>query len=149
MWCIYVCLLSLSVMSHSLRYHKLQPARLLCPWGFSRQEYWSAFPCFPLGDLPNSGIEPRSPILHVGSFYLNHQGSPYLSIYLSIEREWENLHEHGLLKKPQIWLYGHLLAKWCLCFLIHHLGCRNFSSKEQASFNFMAAVTFYSDFEFL
>ena len=26
--------------------------------GFSRQEHWSGLPCPPLGDLPNSGIEP-------------------------------------------------------------------------------------------
>ena len=31
--------------------------------GFSRQEYWSAFPCPSPGDLPDSGIEPRSPAL--------------------------------------------------------------------------------------
>ena len=30
-----------SVMSDSLRLHGLQPARLLCPWGSSRQEHWS------------------------------------------------------------------------------------------------------------
>ena len=28
--------------------------------GFSRQEYWSGLSCPPLGDLPNSGIEPMS-----------------------------------------------------------------------------------------
>ena len=28
--------------------------------GFSRQEYWSALPCPPPGDLPNPGIEVRS-----------------------------------------------------------------------------------------
>ena len=38
----------------------LQPARLLCPWGLSKQ-YWSG--CPPLGDLPNPEIEPRSPSL--------------------------------------------------------------------------------------
>ena len=27
-----------------------------------------------------------------------------------------------LLEKPQLWLYGTLLVKWCLCFLIHCLG---------------------------
>ena len=27
-----------------------------------------------------------------------------------------------LLDRPQLWLYGHLPAKWCLCFLIHCLG---------------------------
>ena len=29
--------------------------------GFSRQEYWSGLPCPPPWDLPNPGIEPRSP----------------------------------------------------------------------------------------
>ena len=29
--------------------------------GFSRQEYWSGLPFPSPGDLPNSGIEPRSP----------------------------------------------------------------------------------------
>ena len=29
--------------------------------GFSRQEYWSGLPCPPPGDLPDPGIEPRSP----------------------------------------------------------------------------------------
>ena len=36
-------------------------ARLLCSWGFSRQEYWSGLPCPLLGDLPNPRTEPRSP----------------------------------------------------------------------------------------
>ena len=30
--------------------------------GFSRQEYWSRLPCPPPGDLPDQGIEPRSPV---------------------------------------------------------------------------------------
>ena len=55
--------LSLSVVSSSLRPHGLWPTRLLCPWGLSRQEYWSGLPCPPLGDLPNPGIELRSPTL--------------------------------------------------------------------------------------
>ena len=33
--------------------------RLLCPWGFSRQEYWSGLPCPPPRDLPNPGAELR------------------------------------------------------------------------------------------
>ena len=37
--------------------------RLLSPWGFSRQEYWSGLPCPPPGDLLNPRIEPRSPTL--------------------------------------------------------------------------------------
>ena len=35
--------------------------------GFSRQEYWSGLPCPAPGDLPNPGIEPRSPALQVDS----------------------------------------------------------------------------------
>ena len=31
--------------------------------GFSRQEYWSGLPFPSPGDLPNSGIKPRSPAL--------------------------------------------------------------------------------------
>ena len=32
----------------------------LLSMGFSRQEYWSGFPCSPLGDCPDPGIEPKS-----------------------------------------------------------------------------------------
>ena len=31
--------------------------------GFSRQEYWSGLPFLSPGDLPDPGIEPRSPTL--------------------------------------------------------------------------------------
>ena len=41
---------------------------MLCPWGFSREEYWSGLPCPPPGDLPNSGIEPSSPCI-AGRFF--------------------------------------------------------------------------------
>jgi len=34
---------------------------------FSRQEYWSGLPFPSPGDLPDSGIEPRSPVLQVDS----------------------------------------------------------------------------------
>ena len=61
-----VCVvLSYSVVSNSLRPHRLESARFLWPWGFSRQEYWSGLPCPPPGDLPNPGIKPRSPTLQV------------------------------------------------------------------------------------
>ena len=59
--------LNLVFVSNSLRPHGLQPIRLLCPWGFFRQEYWSVLPCPLPGDLHNPGIEPRSPALQVDS----------------------------------------------------------------------------------
>ena len=60
----------------------MQPVRLLCPWGFSRPEYWSG-QLFPSpGDLPNPGIELRSPTLKVDSFLSESPGNDYLSINL-------------------------------------------------------------------
>ena len=63
-------------MSDSLQPHELWPARLLCPWVFSRQEYWSGLPCSPLGDLPNPGIEPRDPTLQADSLLSEPAGKP-------------------------------------------------------------------------
>ena len=74
--CIFVTVLSPSVLSDSLRPHGLQPARLLCPWGFSRQEYWSGLPCPPPVDLSNPGIEPRSPTLQADSLPPEPPGRP-------------------------------------------------------------------------
>ena len=68
--------ISYSVVSDSLRPHGLQPSRLLCPWGFSRPEYWSGLPCPPPGDLPKSGIEPRSPTLQADSLLSEAPGKP-------------------------------------------------------------------------
>ena len=73
LWC---AVLSCSVMSDAFRPHGLQPTRLLCPWLFSRQEYWSGVPCLPVGDLPNPGFEPRSPALQADSFLSEPPGKP-------------------------------------------------------------------------
>ena len=43
---------------------------------FSRQEYWSGLPFPSPGDLPDAGIEPRSPALWADSLPLGHRGSP-------------------------------------------------------------------------
>ena len=42
---------------------------------FSRQECWSGLPSPSPGDLPNPGIEPRSPALKADSLQGSHQGS--------------------------------------------------------------------------
>ena len=52
------------------------PARLLCPWGFPRQEYWSGLPCPSPGYLPKPGIEARSPALQLGSLQSEPPGKP-------------------------------------------------------------------------
>ena len=42
----------------------------------SRQEYWSVLPGPPPGDLPNPGIEPRSPALQADSLPAEPPGKP-------------------------------------------------------------------------
>ena len=49
--------------------------------GFSRQEYWSGLP-FPLqGNLPNPGIEPRSPALQADALTSEPPGKPFLYLW--------------------------------------------------------------------
>ena len=47
---------------------------------FSRQEYWSGLPFPSPGNLPDPGIEPRSPALQADA--LGHQGSPGIELRL-------------------------------------------------------------------
>ena len=44
--------------------------------GYSRQEYWSGLSCPPPGDLPNPGIELRSPALQADSLPFEPPGKP-------------------------------------------------------------------------
>ena len=44
---------------------------------FSRQEYWSGLPFPSPGDLPNPGIEPRSPALQADALTSAPLGKPY------------------------------------------------------------------------
>ena len=67
-------------MSDSLQPHGLYPARLLCPWEFSRQEYWNQLSCPPPGDLPKPGIKPRSPALQEDSLPSEPSGKPHFII---------------------------------------------------------------------
>ena len=75
------CLLRLTQYSTCVYAKSLQSCLFVTPWtvvcwaslfmGFSKREYWSGWPCPPLGDLPNPGIEPISlmfPAL-VGGFF--------------------------------------------------------------------------------
>ena len=71
-----LCCVGLSLSVLSLQFHRLEPARLLCPWGFSRQEYWSGLPCPPPGDLHNPGIKRRSSGLWADSLPFGPPGKP-------------------------------------------------------------------------
>ena len=43
------------------------------------QESWNGLPCPPSGDLPDLGIEPRSPALQADSLPAERQGKPWIS----------------------------------------------------------------------
>ena len=51
--------------------------------GFFRQEYWSGLPFPSPGDLPNLGIEPRSPTLQADALPSEPPGKPehHLQLY--------------------------------------------------------------------
>ena len=57
------------------------------PWsiGFSRQESWSGLPWPPLGDLPNPGIEPRSPTLQADDLSSEPQGSNLHPLHCKVD----------------------------------------------------------------
>jgi len=50
---------------------------------FSRQEYWSGLPFPPPGDLPGSGVEPKSPLFAGGFFTAEPPGKPSLRCSIS------------------------------------------------------------------
>ena len=102
--CAVLCLVSQLCLTPQP--HGLQLARLLCPCGFSRQEYWSGLPCPPPGDLSNPGIKPRSPALQADLLPSELPGQPKntgvgsLSLLQSIFLTQEL--NHGLLHCRQI-----------------------------------------------
>ena len=115
---------SRSVMSNSLRPHGQQSVE------FSRPQYWSGQPFPSLGNLPNPGIEPRSPALQADSLPVEPQektknigvGSLCLlqQIFLSQESNWGLLHCRHILyqlsyqgSSPMIWY------KKQLCSYLH------------------------------
>ena len=57
--------------------------RRLSPRDFYEQDYWKGLPCPPPGDLPNTGIKPKSPVsptLQVDSLQLEPTGKPILKV---------------------------------------------------------------------
>ena len=84
-----------------------QPSRLilspcLTSMGFTRQEYWSRLPFPSPGDLPNPGIEPRSPTLQSDALTSEPPGKPdfpeaYSYLQLTIYFTYANVSFHVTL----------------------------------------------------
>ena len=58
--------------------------------GFSRQEYWSGLPFPSPGDLPDPGIEPRSPAMQADALPSEPLGKPQI-VYAKIKILHKNL----------------------------------------------------------
>ena len=84
-------------MFDSLQPHGLWPARLCCPWDFSRQEYWSGLPFPSLRDLLDPGIKRKSPTcpeLQVDSSPAEPSGKPNFSSFELLSYVWFCGHMH-------------------------------------------------------
>ena len=85
--------------------------------GFSRREYWSGWPRAPLGDLPEPGIEPKSPVswLAGGLFTTSttweiqavKEAQASLQTDLLLE---QGLHDWG--SASSVWAYNFSFTKW-------------------------------------
>ena len=65
---------SYSLLSDPLWFYGLQPARLLCPWGFSRWENWSGLPLLQR-IFPIQVSNPSLPQCRWITYHLSHQES--------------------------------------------------------------------------
>ena len=81
---VCVCLLYLGMQLLLSHFSRVRPCTTLwtaarqasLSMKFSRQEYWNGLPCPPPEDLPNPGIEPRSPASQADSLLSEPLGKP-------------------------------------------------------------------------
>ena len=99
--------------------------RLLCPWNFSRQEYYSWLPFPSPEDLPDSGMEPSSPAM-AGRFFTTespwkpHSCEYFLSFWNICKPFWK-------LDRP-------LSASWTRNISLKDLGTISLKCKHQTLF---------------
>ena len=76
--------------------------------GFSRQEYWSGLPFLSPGDLPNPGIEPRSPALEADTLPTEPPGkpTPWTESYDQPRQHIERQRHYSVNKGPSSQGYG-------------------------------------------
>ena len=76
--------------------------------GFSRQEYWSGLPLPSPGDLPDPGIEPRSPALQADAFTSEPPGQPHWT-----DMQMDSKHRKRYLAPPSGQVRLGLVAQSC------------------------------------
>jgi len=93
---------------------------------------WSKYWSFSSSISPSNDIQGWFPLRLTGFISLLSKGLSTVFPSTTVQKHqcfsaqpslWSNSHIcTGLLEKSWLWLYRPLLAKWCLCFLIHCLG---------------------------
>ena len=101
--CRYGIVCSIQSLVYTMRYHltlvRMAIIKKSMSMGFSRQEYWSGLPFPTPGDLPDPGIEPKSPVspeLQVDSLLL---GSPIANYWRRGKLGNWNWHIHTTIYK--------------------------------------------------
>ena len=87
---------SCSVVSDSLQPSRTLDHQALLSMEVSRQEYWSGLPFPSPGDLPEPGIQPRSPALHADSLPSELPGKHKIGCIRVWGRGLRNLHSNAL-----------------------------------------------------
>ena len=93
--------------------------------GFSRQEYWSGLPFPSPGDLPDPGMEHRSPALAGGFFTSEPPGKPYFNIP-GIKKEKRKCREFPVGPVFRIWWFycrGFRVNPWLRTKIPHDTQC--------------------------
>ena len=108
---ILIMILSL-LFSHSVMFNSF-----VTPWtvahqaslsiGFLREEYWSGLPISSPGDLPDPGIEPRSPALAAIFFTTESPGKPELLLFFKFFKNvnWRLITLQTYIDMNQPWMY--------------------------------------------
>ena len=93
--------------------------------GFSRQEYWSGLPFPSPGDLPDPGMELRSPALAGGFFTSEPPGKPYFNIP-GIKKKKRKCREFPVGPVVRIWWFycrGFRVNAWSRTKIPHDTQC--------------------------
>ena len=98
--------LSRSVMSNSLGPHGPQTARLLCPWRFSREEYWSGSLSFLQGNFPTQELQ----VSCIASRFFTSWATSEAPIEFIYDPKYSKCFMYSnLLFMPTLWVTFHIL----------------------------------------
>ena len=78
---------------------------------FSRPEYRSGLPSPSPGELPNPGLEPRSPMLQADSLPAEPLGSSKITNFLVISLHWEDQKQRGKCTEAEVNKFRHYVEE--------------------------------------